>query len=239
MYPRAVQLILLVKCPADIRLDMRDRGAEADARVGLQMAEETFAALSGEPAIDDVAESVIKSVRKTERLDRVVDTFIVVHAHAIAPARDRHRVTRVGIHFHVKKFRPKTPLRILRRKPKRPQTVVGRARKIASFKGNVVKSEIGSAALLQLQIVILRQRDAGENRELHFGPCHRAEPDQEKKEQGNEDGAGKKSRKISGEALSSHGGMIGRCASKDFGTASVNFSRYALGRRYGRRGSVD
>src|SRR6188474_3142712 len=194
------------------------------------MAEEIFAALPGKPAVDDVAESVIQSVRKAERLDRVVDLFIVVYAHAIAPACDRHRVARVGIHLHVKKFRAETPMRILGRKPKRPQAVVGRARKIASFEGNVVKSEIGSAALLQLQIVILRQRDAGENRELHFGPCHRAEPDQEKKEQGNRDKAGKKSRKISVEALSSHGGMIGRCASKDFGTVSVNFSRYALGK---------
>ena len=114
------------------------------------MAEEIFAALPGEPAVDDVAESVIESVRKAERLDRVVDPFIVVHADAAAPARDRHRVACVGIHLHVKKFRPETPMRIFRRKPKRPQTVVGRTRKIAPFKGNVVKSEIGPAALLQL-----------------------------------------------------------------------------------------
>ena len=49
------------------------------------------------------------------------------------------------------------------------------------------------------------------------------------------DEAGEKSRKISGEALSSHDEMIGRCASKDFGTASVNFSR-PVGRN--RRGST-
>src|SRR4030095_15727155 len=66
-YPRAVQLILLVKYAADIRLDMRDRGAESDARVGLQMAEKIFAALPGEPAINDVAENVIEAVRKAER----------------------------------------------------------------------------------------------------------------------------------------------------------------------------
>ena len=48
-------------------------------------------------------------------------------------------------------------------------------------------------------------------------------PTTKKKEQGNRDGAGEKSRKISVEALSSHGGMIGCCASEDFGTASSIF----------------
>src|SRR6478736_692733 len=109
-YSWAVQLIFLMKCAADIRLDMRDRGAESDARVGLQMAEEIFAALSGEPAVDDVAESVIEPVRKAERLDRVADPFIVVYAHATALPRDRHRIACVGIHLHVKKFRSETPM---------------------------------------------------------------------------------------------------------------------------------
>ena len=59
LHPRAVHLIFLVKCAADIRLDVGNREAEPDARVGLQVTEEIFAALPGEPAVDDVAESVI------------------------------------------------------------------------------------------------------------------------------------------------------------------------------------
>ena len=38
----------------------------------------------------------------------------------------------------------------------------------------------GPASLLQPQIAILRQCDAGENRELYFGLCQRTEADQEK-----------------------------------------------------------
>ena len=64
LYPRAVELILLVKCATDIRLDMWDCGAESDAHVGLQMAEKIFAALPGKPAVDNVAESVIESMQR-------------------------------------------------------------------------------------------------------------------------------------------------------------------------------
>ena len=88
------------------------------------------------------------------------------------------------------------------------------------------------AALLQPQIVILRQRDAGENRKLDFGLCHWSKPDQ--KGAGNEDEAGGKSRKISGEALSSHDEMTGRCASKTLGRRLSIISRFVRRARHWR-----
>ena len=73
--PRAVQLIVLVKCAADIRLDMRDRGAESNARVRLQMAEEIFAAYKSTVlgALSDVENALVSYDREQVRRASLAD----------------------------------------------------------------------------------------------------------------------------------------------------------------------
>ena len=95
------------------------------------------------------------------------------------------------IHFHVKVFRAKTPMRILGRKPERAHAEIGRRLEVASFLGNAVEGENGPAALLQLKIIILSQRHSGKNRKLDFGPAGRAK-DEEKNRSGQNSRAGSK-----------------------------------------------
>ena len=121
-------------------------------------------------------------MRKAEGLDRVVDSFVGVHAHASSLPGHAHRVAGLGIHFHVKEFRAKAPVRILGRKPEPAQAVVGWDLEVASLVGNTVEGEVGAAALLQLKIIILGQRHSGKNRKLDFGPAERAKRTQDEEE---------------------------------------------------------
>jgi hypothetical protein len=54
-------------------------------------------------------------------------------------------------------------MRSFGRKPKSPDSIVGRSLEIAAFERNVVKGEIRSATLVKLQVAVLREGDAREN----------------------------------------------------------------------------
>ena len=166
LHARAMHLVFLVKEAVDLRFDMRNRKAEPDAGIRREVPEKILTPRAGKPAINNIAERVVEPVRKTELLDRVVESFVRVHAHALAASGDMHRVASVRIHFHVEKFRPKTPMRIERGKPKRPRAIVGRSFEIAPFEGDIVEGEIGSARLMQIEIAILGQGDPGEDGEF-------------------------------------------------------------------------
>jgi hypothetical protein len=84
-----------------------------------------------------------------------------------------------------------------------------------------MKGEIGPAVLLQTQIIILGQRDPGENGQLYFpfGLC--AEADHSKQQVSEREAKGNL-RYFSSAALSRHDTVFRSCASKDFPRPPVN-----------------
>ena len=70
-----MDLIFLVKAPSTFDSTWGTVEPEPEAGVRFKVAEEIFAALPGEPAVNDVAQSVIKAVRKAEGTQAVSRLF--------------------------------------------------------------------------------------------------------------------------------------------------------------------
>ncbi|MGI8957383.1 MAG: hypothetical protein ACR2II_10785 [Chthoniobacterales bacterium] len=172
------------------------------------MAEEIFSPLTRFPAINNIAQRVVQSVREAEGLDDAIDAFVVIHAHAVSAASHLHRGIGVRVRLHVKKFGAESPMRIFGGKAKRPRSVIRWIVEVTAFKWNVAKSQIGSAALLQAQIAVLAQCDAGKNRQLCFCVSFAGESRQETQEQKQHSIAGCETKSLFCEARSNHHGTV-------------------------------
>jgi hypothetical protein len=127
-------------------------------------------------------------MRKAELFNRVANSLVVIHPNAVAPAGHVNRITRLGVHLHMEEFRAKTPMRHIGGKPKTTDTVVGRRFEVSALERNIVKGKIGPAALVEIQITVLREGDSSENRKLNFRSCRlsRTDEDGEQREGGQE-----------------------------------------------------